>query len=111
MQNYEPWMFFYILVVFTTFFRKQMRIVAELPVPQGKITIFSMNAKYIVKIEKGQFEQTFKIAELNLSDGLDSVFAMLDDRFMTTVEERFKSMSADFNDTWKRHEYPSQQDK
>ena len=35
-----------------------MRIIAELPHPDFKISILNMNQKYIVKIEQGTLEQT-----------------------------------------------------
>ena len=44
-----------------------MRVIAELPHPECKISIFSMNQKYIVKFEQGTFEQSYKLAELDLS--------------------------------------------
>jgi hypothetical protein len=37
-----------------------MRIIAELPHPDFKITIMSMNQKFIVKMEKGVYEQILK---------------------------------------------------
>ena len=43
-----------------------MRVVAELPHPDCKITIFSMNQKFIIKLEKGIFEQIYKLAELDI---------------------------------------------
>lgn len=81
-----------------------MRVVAELPRPDCKITIFSMNGKYIIKFEKGSFEQTYKLAEMDLLDGLDGVFQLLDEEFITTVVARFDQMLSDFTGAWKRHE-------
>ncbi len=43
-----------------------MRVVAELPRPDCKITIFSMNMKFLVKIEKGKLEQTYKLSEMDI---------------------------------------------
>ena len=42
-----------------------MRILAEIPHPDCKISVFYMNQKYIVKFEKGNFEQSYKISELD----------------------------------------------
>lgn len=81
-----------------------MRVVAELPRPDCKITIFSMNGKYIIKFEKGSFEQTYKLAEMDLLDGLDGVFQLLDEEFIATVVARFDQMLGDFTGSWKRHE-------
>ena len=41
-----------------------MRILAEIPHSACKITVFYMNQKYIVKFEKGNLEQSYKISEL-----------------------------------------------
>lgn len=81
-----------------------MRVVAELPRPDCKITIFSMNGKFIIKFEKGNFEQTYKLAEMDLLEGLDGVFQLLDEEFIAGVVSRFDQMLADFSSTWQRHE-------
>ena len=83
-----------------------MRVIAELPHPECKISIFSMNQKYIVKFEQGVFEQSYKLAELDLSGGgVNDVFEILDEEFIATVVERFKSMRGDFKLAYKRHQY------
>lgn len=83
-----------------------MRVIAELPHPECKITIFSMNQKYIVKFEQGTFEQSYKLAELDLSGGgVNDVFEILDEAFIATVIERFKLMRSDFTAAYKRHQF------
>ncbi len=82
-----------------------MRIIAELPHPDFKISILSMNQKFIIKIEKGTFEQTYKLPEVDLTDGVNSVFEILDDEFLATVAERFKTMQQDFKATYFRYNY------
>ncbi|MXV16276.1 hypothetical protein [Hufsiella ginkgonis] len=82
-----------------------MRVVAELPRPDCKITIFSMNMKFIIKFEKGVLEQTYKLSEIDMMKGLDSVFEILDEAFIATVVQRFEGMSADFRQAYQRHEY------
>ena len=82
-----------------------MRVVAELPRPDCKITIFSMNMKYIVKFEQGLLEQTSKLSELELLNGLDSVFEILDEEFISSVVSRFATMTEDFKSAYHRHEY------
>ncbi|WP_231459565.1 MULTISPECIES: hypothetical protein [unclassified Pedobacter] len=83
-----------------------MRVVAELPHPECKISIFSMNQKFIVKFEQGTFEQSYKLAELDLSGGgVNDVFEILDEEFIATVIERFKTMRIDFGLAYKRHQY------
>jgi hypothetical protein len=82
-----------------------MRIIAELPHPLFKISILAMNQKFIVKIEQGVLEQTFKISEMDLTDGVNSVFEILDEAFLKTVEERFTTMRADFKEAYYRYNY------
>ncbi len=82
-----------------------MRTVAELPHPEFKITIMSMNSKFIIKLEQGSIEQTFKIPEMDLTDGVNSVFELLDEEFLKTVATRFTEMRKDFKDTYFRYNY------
>ncbi|MDR3694997.1 hypothetical protein [Mucilaginibacter sp.] len=82
-----------------------MRIIAELPHPEFKISILNMNSKYIVKIEQGSFEQTYKIAEIDLLDGVNSIFEILDEAFLKTVAARFIEMRKDFKETYQRYNY------
>ncbi|WP_316849139.1 hypothetical protein [Pedobacter agri] len=83
-----------------------MRVIAELPHPECKISIFSMNQKYIVKFEQGTFEQSYKLAELDLSGGgVNDVFKILDETFIVSVIERFKQMRSDFTAAYKRHQF------
>lgn len=82
-----------------------MRIIAELPHPEFKISILSMNSKFIIKIEKGALEQTYKLPEMDLTDGVNSVFELLDEHFLKTVTARFADMLKDFKDTYYRYNY------
>ncbi len=82
-----------------------MRIIAELPHPEFKISIFYMNQKFIVKIERGVLEQSYKIAEADVTDGVNSIFELLDEEFLKTVSARFTEMSKDFNASYYRYNY------
>lgn len=77
-----------------------MRLVKELPHSRYKIQIFQYNGKYIVKIELGQFEQTYKIGELDVS-GLDEVERMVSDSLLTNALKRFVEMRADWEEAFK----------
>ena len=81
-----------------------MRVVAELPHRLCKITIFSMNQKFIIKLEKGIYEQTYKLSEKDLTDGVNDVFKMLDDQFLEKASIRFDEMRLDFNNAFIRFE-------
>ncbi|WP_462265922.1 hypothetical protein [Mucilaginibacter sp.] len=82
-----------------------MRIIAELPHPEFKISILSMNQKFIVKIEQGGLEQTYKMAEMELTDGVNSVFELLDEEFLSKVASRFTAMRQDWKDSYFRYNY------
>jgi hypothetical protein len=82
-----------------------MRVIAELPHPDFKITIFSMNQKFIVKMEKGILEQSYKIPDMDLTDGINSVFEILDEAFLAAVATRFIDMGKDFKDAYYRYNY------
>ena len=64
-----------------------------------------MNHKFIVKTEQGNLEQTFKVAEADLIDGVNSVFELLDEAFLATVATRFAEMRKDFKKTYNRYNY------
>ena len=82
-----------------------MRTVAELPHPDFKITIMAMNQKFIIKLEQGSLEQIYKIPEMDLTDGVNSVFELLDEAFLKTVASRFAEMRKDFKETFYRYNY------
>ncbi|MDB5003844.1 MAG: hypothetical protein JWQ34_2069 [Mucilaginibacter sp.] len=82
-----------------------MRVIAELPHPEFKITIFNMNQKFIIKVERGILEQSYKIPEMDLTDGVNSVFELLDEEFLKTVATRFAEMGKDFKASYYRYNY------
>jgi len=81
-----------------------MRVLAELPHPDCKITLFSMNQKYIIKLERGAFEQIYKISELDITDGVNGVFQLLDSEFINSAVKRFNQMRLDFDQSYKRYD-------
>jgi hypothetical protein len=80
-----------------------MRIIAEIPHPDFKVSILNMNRKFIIKIEQGALEQTYKITEMDLMDGVNSVFELLDEPFYKTVAARFAEMRKDWKETYNRY--------
>lgn len=72
-----------------------MRVIEEIPHPRFKIQIFSYNSKYIVKVELGQFEQLYKIGELDVM-GLDDVKRMISSNFLDNCLKRFVDMRSDW---------------
>jgi hypothetical protein len=80
-----------------------MRTIAEIPHPDFKVSILNMNRKFIVKIEQGALEQTYKIAEMDLLDGVNSIFELLDEPFYQTVASRFTEMRKDWRESFNRY--------
>lgn len=77
-----------------------MRVVAEITDKPCRITIFAWNNKYLLKLEYGNYEQTYKISELDLS-GDDDIKSCLTDEFINKVMHRFMAMEADFHEALK----------
>lgn len=71
-----------------------MRIVKEISHPQCKITVFSWNAKYLIKLERGLIEQTYKVPEMELS-GDEDIEKLLKGDFLKRVLARFDEMESD----------------
>jgi len=76
-----------------------MRIVKDIPHPRFKITVYSWNNKYIIKIEDAHLEQVYKIDENQVS-GLGEIEAMLSTPFLLKVLKRFVEMGEDFSEAW-----------
>ena len=77
-----------------------MRVVKEVPHHRFKITIFSWNNKYIIKIEDAHLEQSFKIDATEVA-GLDEVEAILTEEFLLSALKRFVDMGKDFADSYR----------
>jgi hypothetical protein len=82
-----------------------MRVLAEIPHPKYKIQLFNYNAKYVVKIELGQFEQIFKIAEADVED-LEEVKRMVSETLLNNSIKRFLSMREDWLDAFNQKNKP-----
>lgn len=72
-----------------------MKQLADIPHPSCKITLFAWNNKYIVKIEQGMLEQTYKVSELEVL-GEDDVREMVSGAFLDHVLQRFEAMQTDW---------------
>ncbi len=69
-----------------------MRVVGEIEHPECKITIFHWNNKYLIKLEMGPFEQTFKLNEFDISSEAD-LKKVVDEDFISKAMARFEDMS------------------
>jgi hypothetical protein len=81
-----------------------MRILAELPHPDCKISIFGMNQKFIIKFEQGTLEQSYKIAETDIVGGVNGVFELLDEAFIGEVLSHFDVMRKSFLNAFERYD-------
>ncbi len=81
-----------------------MRVLAELPHPDCKITIFGMNQKFIIKFEQGTLEQSYKLAEADVVGGVNGVFEMLDEQFIQQVIGLFAEMRKAIIGTYNKHQ-------
>lgn len=81
-----------------------MKVAAEFTRPEGRVSIFRMNNKYLIKIERGNFEQTFKISELDyvIKDEKDAE-RLLDEDFMKMVTENFMKMNSALHEALDRN--------
>ena len=60
-----------------------------------------MNRKYLLKMEAGPYEQTYKIYEEEISS-MEQLQAICNDAFMDTVIKRFEQMHTDFENSLKQ---------
>jgi hypothetical protein len=69
-----------------------MRLVAEAVRPECKISVFSWNSKYLIKLERGPLEQTYKVPELDVSGDAAVKKLLADEAFIAQVVQRFEDM-------------------
>lgn len=68
-----------------------MRVIGEIPHPDCKITIFHWNNRYLIKLEQGPFEQTFKIQEFDLGSE-EEIKQIVSEAFIQSALRRFEAM-------------------
>lgn len=68
-----------------------MRVVKEINDKACKITVFSWNGKFLIKLEQGMLEQTYKVSELDvLEQEIDNI---LNQTFIDEALRRFEDMA------------------
>ena len=78
-----------------------MRVVGEIPHSDCKITIFSWNNRYLIKLEQGLLEQTFKVNEFDIS-GESEVYRIIDQLFIQEALQRFAEMNRSLREAMQR---------
>lgn len=84
-----------------------MRIIAQIPHPKITISIFSMNDKYILKMEAGPMEQSFKFLHTEVA-GVEGLKELVDEEFMTKVMNRFNEMFISYREANERYQQKKQ---
>lgn len=79
-----------------------MRLIKDIPHDRFKIQLLNYNSKYIVKIELGQFEQLFKIGELDVNS-LDEIEKMISPELLANCLKRFIEMRTDWENEFKKN--------
>jgi predicted secreted protein len=77
-----------------------MRVVGEIAHPEIKITIFHWNNRYLIKLEAGPFEQTFKIEEYDLTSE-EEVKKVVSEEFIQQATARFNEMAKSLQEATK----------
>ena len=78
----------------------KMRLISNIPHPRYTIQVFHLNAKYVVKIELGQFEQIYKKPH-NDVNGLDELILMVNEKLLKNCLDRFVAMRSDWSESFK----------
>ena len=68
-----------------------MRVVGEIPNSKCKITVFAWNNRYLIKLEQGLLEQTFKVNEYDVASEAE-VYKIVDKPFVQEALNRFSDM-------------------
>lgn len=79
-----------------------MRIVGQIPHPDLRITVFQMNDKFIVKLEAGPMEQTFKFDQQKYP-GFEAVKKLIDAEFLRKAHARFNEMFLEMKASMERN--------
>jgi hypothetical protein len=69
-----------------------MKVIKEIPHPTCKITLFAWNNRYLIKVEQGLFEQTFKVNQFDVTDE-NEIVQMVDEEFLNQCLDRFEEMA------------------
>ena len=77
-----------------------MRLLKDIPHERYKIQLFNYNAKYIVKVELGQFEQSYKIGELDV-DSIEEIERMITPELLNNALKLFVEMRSDWENAFK----------
>jgi hypothetical protein len=78
-----------------------MRVVGEIPHHACKITIFAWNNRYLIKLEQGLLEQTYKINEYDVASEQE-LYSVVDTIFIDEALSRFAAMRSTLQEALQR---------
>jgi hypothetical protein len=78
-----------------------VRVIGEIPHPECKITIFHWNNRYLIKLEQGLLEQTYKVQEYDVATE-DEIRRMVTSEFITSALKQFEVMRQTLHDALQR---------
>lgn len=76
-----------------------MRTVTKIDHPKLDISIFLRENKYIVKIVLDQYEQIYRLNQMDVA-GMDDMEKLVSEEFLNKVWMRFVDMSKDFKEAF-----------
>lgn len=79
-----------------------MRIVGEVPHPVCKVTLYNWNNRYLVKLEKGLLEQTFKVNQFDLTSETQ-LHQLVNEEFIREALVLFDAMETAWNKALQHH--------
>lgn len=77
-----------------------MRVLKEFSIQGCKVTLYAWNNRYLIKLEQGHLEQTFKVDQFEFND--ESVVQLLDEVFMQDAIDRFDAMARSLHEAQRR---------
>jgi len=80
-----------------------MRYIKDITSNRYKIGVYQWNNKYIIKIENGMYEQTYKIDQYEV-ENVEEIEKCIDESFLDSVGKTFTIMASDFHNTLLRNE-------
>ena len=78
-----------------------MRIVGEISHRDCKITLFSWNNRYLIKLVAGFLEQTYKVNQFDITSE-DDLYRIVDAPFISEALDRFKEMNISLRSAMER---------
>jgi len=80
-----------------------MRILGQIPHPIIKISVLSLNDKFILKLEYDLLEQVYKIRNCDEITDFGTLEQLVDEQFLNACIQRFNEMNKDLYDTFNRN--------